>query len=688
MFVATDVGGTFTDVVFFERDSETGRVSIAKIGKSHSTPPDFERGVINVLSEADVDVSKIDTFVHGCTVVINTITERTGAKVGLITTRGFADILEIARGNRPDLYNFCFFKPKPFIQRYLRREVAERIDYLGREVKPLALQEVAPILDDFKAEGIETVAIAFLHAYANPMHEMAVLEEVRARWPDVFVIASHQVIRAWREYERTNTTVLSAYVMPVTNRYLDRLENALVEQRFAGQIYIMQSSGGSDAIAGVRTNPITIMESGPASGMAGAQVLGRVIGEKNIIALDIGGTTAKCSLIVDGRLSITTDYNIEKTSRYAGYPVMTPGVDIVEIGNGGGSIAWVDEDGKFFVGPKSAGAIPGPAAYGQGGTEATTTDANLLTGRIDASYFLGGRIKADLAAARTAMQKLGDKLGQSVEQTARGVIRIAKNNMINALKLITVNRGYDPRDFILVAFGGGGPMLASALIEELHIPKVVIPVNSSVFSAWGMLMTDMRQDYLITRTTLLDGSDSIAKVKSGFGELEAQAQSEFSDLRGISAERLRLHRHADIRYKGQEHTVKIDLPDGTIDEINLANMVEEFHRVYEREYTYRLDNPVEIVTYHLVVSAEIEKPELAPLPVTGRTLSEALRGRRQVDFDLVGVYDSDIYERNLLEPGMEINGPAIIEEPDTTIVAFPNDRVLVDTYGNLILTRK
>ena len=364
---------------------------------------------MNVLAEAKVNPATIEIFVHGCTVVINTITDA-GSEDGLITTRGFGDMLEIARGNRPDLFNVRYAKPKPFVPRYRRREITERMNYLGQEVIPVQLDELEQIIDDFKADGVEAIAISFLHSYANPAHELAVYERLREMWPEVSVIASHHVIRAWREYERTNSTVLSAYVMPVTRRYLNQLEGALKAEGFAGEAYIMQSSGGSDSIPGVCSNPVSIMESGPASGMVGAAMLGQLTGDKDILALDIGGTTAKCALIKDGNVPITTDYLIEKTPRTAGYPVMTPGVDIVEIGSGGGSMAWIDEGGKFRVGPKSAGAVPGPVAYGQGGTEPTTTDANLLTGRIDPNYFLGGRVKADLEGVRAAIQQFGESL--------------------------------------------------------------------------------------------------------------------------------------------------------------------------------------------------------------------------------------------------------------------------------------
>ncbi|MBN9059277.1 MAG: hydantoinase/oxoprolinase family protein, partial [Rhizobiales bacterium] len=373
--VATDVGGTFTDLVYFETDNATGRQTI-RTAKSDTTPPNFEQGVLNVLAKADVDPADIAFFAHGTTVVINALTERKGARTALITTEGFRDVLEIARGNRPDFFNLQYVKPQPFVPRYLCREVPGRIAYTGEERSPLDLSGLPAILEDFRAEGVEAIAICLLHSYADPSHEEAVAAEIRRLWPEVSVVASHQITREWREYERASTAVLSAYVQPVASRYLGRLEDGLASKDFGGQLYVMQSNCGVDSLSATREIPITMVESGPASGFWGAAELGRIIGEPNVLALDIGGTTAKCSLIENGHVKIMTDYWIERDRTSSGYPIMVPVVDLVEIGNGGGSIAWVDDFGKLHVGPQSAGAKPGPAAYARGGIEATTTDAN------------------------------------------------------------------------------------------------------------------------------------------------------------------------------------------------------------------------------------------------------------------------------------------------------------------------
>ena len=472
--VATDVGGTFTDIVYFETDSETGAQSI-RTAKVDTTPPDFETGVLNVLAKCGVDIAEVAFSAHGTTVVINALTERKGVRTALVTTEGFRDVLEIARGNRPDFFNLMYEKPKPFVARHLRREVPGRIDYRGEETAPLDLSGLPAILADFRAQGVEAIAVCLLHAYANPAHEQALAAELRRLWPEIAVVASHQITREWREYERSNTTVLSAYVQPIAESYLERLERGLAAKGDRGQLYIMQSNCGVDSLASTKKIPITMIESGPASGFWGAAELGRILGEPNVLALDIGGTTAKCSLIENGQVKIVTDYWIERSRRSSGYPVMVPVVDLVEIGNGGGSIAWVDDFGKLHVGPQSAGALPGPAAYGRGGTEATTTDANIALGRINKDYFFGGEIEADMAAVDGALARVADKLGVSPIEAARGIVRIANNNMINALKLVSLNRGFDPRDFTLVAFGGGGAMHAAALGTELGVKKVVIP---------------------------------------------------------------------------------------------------------------------------------------------------------------------------------------------------------------------
>jgi len=677
--VATDVGGTFTDLVYFETDTATGRQTV-RTAKSDTTPPNFEQGVLNVLAKADVDPADIAFFAHGTTVVINALTERKGARTALITTEGFRDVLEIARGNRPDFFNLQYVKPEPFVPRYLCREVPGRIAYTGAERSPLDLTGLPAILEDFRAEGVEAIAICLLHSYADPRHEEAVAAEIRRLWPEVSVVASHQITREWREYERASTAVLSAYVQPVASRYLGRLEDGLASKNFGGQLYVMQSNCGVDSLSATREIPITMVESGPASGFWGAAELGRIIGEPNVLALDIGGTTAKCSLIENGHVKIMTDYWIERDRTSSGYPIMVPVVDLVEIGNGGGSIAWVDDFGKLHVGPQSAGAKPGPAAYARGGTQATTTDANLALGRIDKDYFCGGTIQADMAAVDGALGALAGKLGLSPIEAARGIVRIANNNMINALKLVSLNRGHDPRDFTLVAFGGGGAMHAVALATELGMKKVVIPRGASVFSAWGMMMSDLRRDYFVTRL-IEDGGGRTTALANLVGETRDRALRQF-EAEGVLADKVKLVPFIKCRYQNQEHAVEVELPATFVDDAAIQSMIEHFHAAYEREYTYRLDAPVEIVGLHLVASAEVGKLEMIALPNTGATIEQAVKGRRDVDYALEGVHEAVIYDLEKLEPGMSFAGPAILEDPGTTVVIHPGNRVSIDAYGN------
>ena len=681
--VATDVGGTFTDLVCFETDSATGESRIIT-AKSDTTPPDFEQGVLNVLQKVGVDPAAVDFLVHGTTVVINALTERKGEKVGLITTEGFRDTLEIARGNRPDFFNLHYEKPLPFVPRYLRAELPGRMTYTGDERTPLDLSGLPAILDGFRADGVQAVAISFLHAYANTTHEANTLAEVQKLWPEVAVVASHQITREWREYERTNTAVLSAYVQPVAATYLKRLDAGLKSKGFKHSPYIMQSNCGVDSLEATSRTPITMVESGPASGFWGAAELGKLIGEPNVLALDIGGTTAKCSLIENGQVRIMTDYWIERSRKSAGYPIMVPVVDLVEIGNGGGSIAWVDEYGKLHVGPQSAGALPGPAAYGKGGNAATTTDANLQLGRINRDYFCGGEIDADMQATGQVLETLGKSLGIDANEAARGIIRIANNNMVNALKLVSLSRGFDTRDFTLLAFGGGGGMHAVALGQELQVKKVVIPAAASVFSAWGMMMSDLRRDFFVTRLAdLAEGSGQV--IESVFAEAEKQAMDTFT-AEGIEAKAVSFTRYGKFRYQNQEHTTEVLLDGGTITDADLATISENFHDTYEREFTYRLTAPVELVGIHLVATAEVGKLEMKAEPPGDALAADAIKGEREVDYALDGKHKSTVYNGDMLKPGMQFNGPAIIEDAGTTTVVHPDNAVEIDAYRNIHIT--
>lgn len=675
MRVATDIGGTFTDLVYVD---EKGRVGIEK---SHTTPPHFEKGVMDVLNKAKVDTEKISMFIHGTTVIINALTERKGAKVGLITTKGFRDVLEIARGNRPDLYNIRYKKPKPFVERHLRLEVSERSNDKGEVLSPLLREEVEKCVDYFKKEGVEAIAVSYLHSYANPQHEKETVNIIKELWPEVLITASSDITKEWREYERTNTAVLNAYVQPAATTYIDKLDHELHEKTDTKQRYIMQSNGGTTKFDKVKKTPINMVESGPVAGIFGAAVLGELIHEKNIIAFDIGGTTAKCSLIENGEVKVSTDYYIEKNARNAGYPIKTPVVDIVEIGNGGGSIAWIDKAGALKVGPQSAGANPGPVAYGLGGTEPTTTDANLLTGRLSPKNF---DYKVDLDNVRSAMeQKIGNHFGISAEEAALGIIRIANSNMLNALKLISIRKGYNPQDFTLLAFGGGGSMHAPALASELGVKKVIVPIASPVFSAWGMLMTDLRHDYIQTYIKRMDEL-SLEEMDQQWNNIEKHAFNHFQE-EGMSAENVFFQRFADMRYLGQEHTVKVPVPNRKWSQADKESIIETFHALHEKNYTFKLEETAtEIVNLHVIALGKVPKPLIAEITRSGN-VEEAKKEYRDIYYEGKGWVNTPIYDRDKLPPKVEIQGPAVVEEKSAVTVIYENQKLHVDHYGNLII---
>jgi N-methylhydantoinase A len=676
MRVATDIGGTFTDIVYIEADGTV------RFDKSHTTPPNFERGVMDVIDKCPIDPAEIQDLTHGTTVVINALTERKGAKTGLITTKGFRDTLEIGRGNRPDLFNFNFKKPESFVPRYLRLEVEERVDYQGNELVPLNEADVIRCVEALKKESVEAVAVVYLHAYVNAAHEQRTEEIIRQMWPEVEVTASYTVSKEWREYERSTTAVLNSYVKPTAKKYIDRLYDMLEAKDISAPKYIMQSNGGTTTFEKAKEVPINMVESGPVAGIYGAAMLGKMLGEEKIIAFDIGGTTAKCSLVDGGEVKTTTDYRIERTGRFPGYPVRVPVVDIVEIGNGGGSIAWIDNTNSLRVGPQSAGALPGPVAYGKGGTEPTTTDANLVVGRLSKKNF---DMNVDMDNVRAAIkQKVGDPYGLDAEEAAMGILRVANSNMLNALKLVSVRKGYDPREFALVAFGGGGPMHAASLARELSIRKVIIPLAASVFSAWGMLMTDLRSDDIQTFNVALTNPDYGA-INAQWRKLEAKAYQDNAE-KGLASENVYFIYYLDMRYVGQDHTVKVRVPAEDLSPDNLAVVIEAFHREHEKNYSFRLDDSgVEIVNMHLASFGRVEKTPVKRMEPKSYTLGQAVLELRPVIFELHGKLETTVYLRDRLSPGMALAGPAIIEEVSASTLVEPGMTARVDDYGDIII---
>ena len=676
MRVASDIGGTFTDLVFF--DEITGKTGTTK---ASTTPAAFEGGVADTVVKAEIDAAGISSFIHGSTVVINTLTERKGAKTGLITTKGFRDVLEITRGNRPDLYNMYYEKPKPFVPRRYRLEVRERTSSRGEVVEPLNAEDVKSAVTFFISEGIEAVAVCFLHSYAFPEHERQCGEIIRRTAPEMPVTLSCDITREWREYERTTTAVLNSYVQKKTAGYLDSLETSLHAFGVRGSFYIMQSNGGAATFTRGKTAPINMVESGPVGGVIGAAELGRLVDENNIISFDVGGTTAKTSLITEGRPKITTAYKIEWTETFAGYPILSPTVDIVEIGAGGGSVAWTDAGGTLRIGPKSAGAVPGPVCYGKGGTEPTVTDANVLAGRINPDYFLGGEIPLRPDLSEQAVRPLAKALGVGPEEAAMGIIRLADAHMVNAIKLISVRRGFDPRDFTMVAFGGGGAMHAAALARELRLKRVIIPENPGVFSAWGMLVSELRQDFIRTKILRPDETDP-AEIEGIFREMEEKALKIMNE-QGRNAGDVRFLRFADIRYAGQEHTIKTPLPEGTCGAAAVKQLEKTFRNRHNRSFSFTIDAPVELVNYHLTTLGKVSRPRIKECSPGKKSLQEAVKGERRVNFDELGYHRCPIYERGHLPVEMAARGPLVIEEPSSTTVVFPDQKVYRDEFGFL-----
>ncbi|MEM7132342.1 MAG: hydantoinase/oxoprolinase family protein [Chloroflexota bacterium] len=676
--LATDIGGTFTDLVAFDEASGTIR-----LGKSSSTPGDFAQGILEAVDTADLSLDHVTYFVHGCTVVINAITERKGVKTALITTKGFRDVLEIGRGNRPDMYNLRFQKPLPFVPRYLRFEVPERVNFRGEVLTPLEISGLAAIAQSCQAANVEAVAICLLHAYAHPAHEQTVATKLSQLLPNVAITISSDIIREWREYERTNTTVLNGYVMPIVRGYLDRLEEATRQRGLTSPLHVMQSNGGTATFETAKKLPIYLIESGPVGGVIGAAAIGKAAGYENVISFDVGGTTAKCSLVENGEPKTTTEYKLEWTPLSPGYPVKTTVVDIVEIGAGGGSIAWFDEGGQLHVGPKSAGATPGPACYGLGGDAPTVTDAKLVAGVINPANFLGGQLSVYPELSRQALATIAKKMGTSVEAAANGIIRMANANMTEALKLISVQKGYDPRDFALVACGGGGAMHAAALAKELHIRRVIVPPHPGHFSAWGMLVTLPRID-LVRTDVHRSSAISVDELEARFTALAEELTERFAqDIRGKDRVEWLMHRHADLRYHGQEHTVSVPVAS-TIESVE--TIVNDFHAGHERLYTFQLpDTPVEFVNFHVTGFKNVETPAIQPLDIPPENSQSIPSAIRQVDFDEDGVHETAIYQRSQLPPGFSAEGPLIVEEAASTTLVHPGQKMDVDSFGNLMI---
>ena len=694
--IGVDIGGTFTDGTLV--DSTSGRVTTSKV---LSTPYDPASGFISAVQKLldlndSVKPEAVEHVVHATTVATNAIIEGKTAKTAFVTTEGFRDMLEIARQIRPSLYDLQFEKPAPLVPRQLCFEVPERLDAKGQVVTPLDEAALDEVVDRIAESGVEAVAVCLLHSYRNGDHEQRIGKAIAAKLPNVIISLSSEVVPEFREYLRASTTVINSSVAPIVRTYLASISEKLHALNITSELLVMQSSGGVYPAAAASENPVFMVESGPAAGAVAAASLGTALGYPNVISFDMGGTTAKASLIRNGQPNITKDYSVGGAAQNgtgafggaSGYPIRTPVVDLVEIGAGGGSIAWVDSGGALRVGPQSAGADPGPVCYGLGGVQPTITDANLVLGRLDPAYFAGGEMSLNLDAAREAIRTLcAEPLGLSVEEAAHGIVEIANTAMVNALRLVSVQRGHDPRDFMLVGFGGAGPAHAVRLAEQAGIPRVLIPQGPGTASALGLLVTDVRME---GSSTLIIRSDEIehSRIASEFDRLEAAGREAHSVAASASGTPL-FERTIEMRYWGQSFELSVPAPSSsTIDQAWMNELTESFHDAHEMAYGFRAkDEPVELVNLRLTTIGKIVRPQMRKLKSIGTDVFVAFKGERPVYFaensGEKGVVQTPVYDRSKLPAGAVFEGPAIIEEPDCTTVIHPAWTVTVDEFGNL-----
>jgi len=676
--LAADIGGTFTDVAAF--DEASGRLLL---GKALSTPDALVEGIEAGVAKAGTGFAQANLFLHGSTVAINTILERTGAKTALLITEGFRDIYEIGRVNRPDSYNLYFSKHRPLVPREHRYEVRERMLATGEVLKPLEDDEIAALAQTLKREGIEAVAVLFLHCYRNPAHELRARAILEKLLPGAFVTVSHELSQEYREFERSSTVAANAYIGPRVERYLSEIGEHLTRAGFAGAFLVVQSTGGLFEMSQARKQCVRMLESGPASGVIATQAVCRETGIENAIAFDMGGTTAKAGVISHHRV-LTTG-----AALIGGYekalPVQIPMIDIFEVGTGGGSIARVAEGGALHVGPESAGAVPGPACYGQGGREPTVTDANLVLGRLGADRFLGGEMRLDVAAAERALySRIAAPLGMGIVEAASGIVDIAVTKMSYAVKAVTTARGLDVGNFVLVAYGGAGPLHATAVARELGVTRVLIPRAPGHFSAAGMLFSDLRYDYVRTRFTKLADLE-FGMFEEIFAELEKEGRRAVSEARVRVAE-VRIARALDMRYVGQEHLVTIDVPVECFGEKDRAAIKRLFDAEHEQRYgTSAPAEPAEIASLRTAVTGVLAKPKFERIAIGDEAPpTRAARGDREACF--AGRFvAAPVFHREALLAGNRIAGPALIEEHASTTVLMPGDAMSVDGFGNLLI---
>lgn len=679
--VAADIGGTFTDVAVFDEDS--GQLRFAK---TLSTPQALVNGIADGIEKSGTAVADIGLFLHGSTVAINTMLERTGPRTALLITKGFRDIYEIGRVNRPDSYNLFFQKHEPLVPRSDIYEVTERLYADGEVATPLDEAGVEVLCREIADTGYQGVAILLLHCYANNAHERRVKEIVERHLPDAFVTASFELSQEYREFERCSTVAANAYVGPRVRRYLGEISRRLSDDGFSGSFLVVQSTGGLFEMDQARSECVRMLESGPAAGVIGTRALCTLLGLENAIAFDMGGTTAKAGVIYNGDVLTTGSALIGGYDR--ALPIQIPMMDIFEVGTGGGSIARVSQDGGLRVGPQSAGADPGPVCYDLGGTEPTVTDANLVLGRLDPGHFLGGEMILNADAAAAAIEeKVAKPLGFDTIKAAEGVLRIAATSMSYAVKGVTTERGLDAGGFTMVAYGGAGPLHASAVAREIGIRRIIVPLEPGTFSAFGMLFSDLRYDAVRTWFTRLVEAP-FERLEEVYGEMEDQGRAAVART-SLDPERIEIARAADMRYVGQEHAVTVDLPLEVFASKDHDQIKRHFDEVHHVRYgTSAPGEAAEIVSLRSTVTGLMGKPALDRIEAGEASPSAAsVTGRRNVFFSEAGGFlETPIYRRDRLLAGNRFEGPALIEEHASTTVVLPGDRLEVDAYGNLVIT--
>jgi len=678
--VGVDIGGTFTDFMLY--DTESGAVYVHKV---RSTPDDPGRalvsGLLELCGDAGIAPADVGAVFHGTTVATNAVLEHRGAEAGMVTTKGFRDVVHIGRHQRPQHYSIMQDIPwqaRPFVKRRHRHVVSERIaPPTGEVLEALDEDEVRAAARALKEAGVESVAVCFLFSYLNPAHERRAAEIVAEEIPGAFVTSSADIFPQFREFERFTTACMNAFVGPSTGRYLERLSGALARERVPGKLHVMMSNGGVASVETAAQKPVTLLLSGPAAGVLGGLWAGETTGRKRLITFDVGGTSADIGIVTERGISEAS----ARDTWVAGYPLLVPMIDVHTIGAGGGSIAYVDEGGAFRVGPRSAGASPGPASYGQGGEEPTLTDANVVLGRIDPDRFLGGEMKLERELAVAAVQRLADQLGLGLLEAAEGIVTIANANMSSAIRSRTVQKGHDPREFALVAFGGGGPTQAAEVAESLEIPEVIVPPYPGITSAMGLLTSDLKYDQMRT-VFMIEGAIDADRLND---ELAATADELRTRLHedGVVHEEIEIAAGLDCRYVGQGYELRIPLPGGRF----TREALEEFHRLHEQEYGHAFRDPIEIVNLRVTGYGKRPRVERLPAPTNG---GDPVLGEGESVFRRNGSltpYPTRYYERWLLPVGESFDGPAVVFQRDTTTVVPPGWKAGADASGSLILSR-